>query len=392
VSGESGLKLSLKSLSSGDSTINSINLTVKEITLFSIEGVKTTVPVNNSIFNILETANGQPFVLSSTFLPIGRYREMRLVLGANNTIVVNSVSFPLKTPSAQQSGLKIKGFFEISESSLLALSLAFDPRKSIHWTNGQGYLLKPVIQIVSSSLLPGGPYTVTGLVGGTPTVANLNPTGTIHFQTSLDPRFEIRGHFFYNSLTKILHVEPDDIACTACGAASVLPAATMSELAPFDLLVDTWNENVISGTAMQGGSQPFPVSLQRTDSFSLPPIPSTSVNIIATYPGNTYNGKIGILVLTPDQGNRIFSLCNIADRSASFALKIPNSELGPNLGDMRTYTASLFVTNDVNALHLSAVDKTLQGDTAGISTSPYNISIKSSNKVLSTSIVFTENF
>src|SRR5882757_8875589 len=81
-----------------------------EVNVSSDSGAKSgwqTVPLlRPGVYNLLKFSNGIDTVLAATDLPAGRISQMRLVLGDNNSIVVDGQSYPLKTPSAQQSGLK----------------------------------------------------------------------------------------------------------------------------------------------------------------------------------------------------------------------------------------------------------------------------------------------
>ena len=67
--------------------------------------IKITRP---GIYNLLNFKNGIDTLLGTLKLPAGRINQLRLVLGSNNSIVLNGVTYPLSTPSAQQSGLKLQ--------------------------------------------------------------------------------------------------------------------------------------------------------------------------------------------------------------------------------------------------------------------------------------------
>jgi hypothetical protein len=73
-------------------------------------------------------------------------KELRLILGPGNSVMKDSVLYDLDTPSAQQSGLKIK----IDKSLGLAfdsLTVDFDAEKSIVETGNGKFILKPVIRV-----------------------------------------------------------------------------------------------------------------------------------------------------------------------------------------------------------------------------------------------------
>jgi predicted component of type VI protein secretion system len=74
----------------------------------------TSLEAENEIINLLDFTGGISKVLVDRFaIPAGTLSQMRLVLGDGNTIVIENdleedEEFDLKTPSAQQSGLKLK--------------------------------------------------------------------------------------------------------------------------------------------------------------------------------------------------------------------------------------------------------------------------------------------
>lgn len=392
--------------------VRSINVVVKKIFLVKEDDSVLELYDGSAVFDLLNLTPENPYILPNGMVPAGRYKQVQFKLDDKGTIKIKDSDYYIQVTRRI---VKVPVFFEVTENDFFSLAVDFNLERSLdfnyafYWLycnfpfgHGKGIFdkrwaviakLNPTVSIESTSLLPLGPFVASGLIAGQNTVVNLNPTGTIHFLSSFDPRFEIRGHYFYEPFSKTLHVEPDTIACTACGGASALPASAMSEISPFDMKIATWNENTISGSVKKmNTSVSVPVSFQRTENFAVSSQPSTSTNVIVNFPNNSYNGKIAVLVLTPAQGNRFFSICNISDRSASFAFKIPNSELGTNIGDMRSYGSSIFVVNDLASLKISALDGMVQSATVGLSTTTYNINIRLSNKVLSTSIPFTENF
>ena len=106
------------------------------------------LPVNAGIYNLLEFTNGMDTLLSSIELPAGKVSQLRLILGANNTIVVNGSSspLPLATPSAQTSGLKFNIHADLVEGVEYKLWIDFDAARSVVVTGSTDYKLKPVIR------------------------------------------------------------------------------------------------------------------------------------------------------------------------------------------------------------------------------------------------------
>src|SRR5690606_28336029 len=64
--------------------------------------------INAGIYDLLELTAGVNVLLFDDEVPAGSISQIRLVLGEQNTIVVDGETLPLATPSAQQSGLKVQ--------------------------------------------------------------------------------------------------------------------------------------------------------------------------------------------------------------------------------------------------------------------------------------------
>jgi len=115
-----------------------------------------------------------------------------LVLGTNNSVVVNGVTIPLETPSAQQSGLKLNVQQTVSGGILYTMVLDFDAGKSIVQTGSSKFILKPVIRTVLNAV--GG--SIKGAV--TPktlltAVYAINGTDTMTTFTDLNGAYLIKG-------------------------------------------------------------------------------------------------------------------------------------------------------------------------------------------------------
>jgi hypothetical protein len=103
--------------------------------------------VEKKVYDILKLTNGEEVILGEIELPEGQLQEIRLVLGENNQLGVNGELLDLDTPSASQSGLKIKIHTMLEAGVTYKLVLDFDAAKSIVKAGNSGkYNLKPVIR------------------------------------------------------------------------------------------------------------------------------------------------------------------------------------------------------------------------------------------------------
>lgn len=98
------------------------------------------------IYDLLGLQNGVDTLLARGTVPTSLVKEIRFVLGANNSIKVGGLVFPLTIPSGSESGLKIKVNKQLS-GPIDSLLIDFDAALSIHQTGGGDYMLKPVLKI-----------------------------------------------------------------------------------------------------------------------------------------------------------------------------------------------------------------------------------------------------
>jgi len=149
-----------------------------------------TVPIlRPGIYNLLDFRNGIDTVLAAADLPAGKLSQMRLVLGDNNTVVVDGQSYALKTPSAQQSGLKFNIHTTLTDGIVYRLWIDFDAGRSIVTTGSGAYILKPVIRTYSEAIggsikgyvLPSAAKPQVWAVQGTDTLLALPDSATGYY-------------------------------------------------------------------------------------------------------------------------------------------------------------------------------------------------------------------
>ena len=101
---------------------------------------------NAGIYNLLDLQNGVDTVLASGIIPTGALKEVRFVLGDDNSIKIDSTVYPLTIPSGSESGLKIKLNKQLN-AAIDSLVIDFDAALSILQTGTGEYKLKPVLKI-----------------------------------------------------------------------------------------------------------------------------------------------------------------------------------------------------------------------------------------------------
>lgn len=106
--------------------------------------------INIGVFDLLELTNGLDTLLASAELPAGKISQIRLLLGTNNSIIIDGQVINLDTPSAQQSGLKLKVNMTLQAGITYNVLLDFDAARSILKAGNSGkYNLKPVIKAIT---------------------------------------------------------------------------------------------------------------------------------------------------------------------------------------------------------------------------------------------------
>lgn len=105
--------------------------------------------IKPGVYNLLDFRNGMDVLLAEAELPAGNISQMRLVLGTNNSVIVDGVEYPLSTPSAMQSGLKFNWHQTLTEGGAYNVWIDFDAGRSIVKQGNGTYALKPVIRTFS---------------------------------------------------------------------------------------------------------------------------------------------------------------------------------------------------------------------------------------------------
>ncbi len=154
------------------------------------------LPYRPGLYNILTFRNGVDTLLVNATVPVGKIEQIRLVLGSNNYVVENGVSYPMSTPSAQESGVKLNFHTTIEANIAYNVWIDFDAGKSIVKTGNGKYKLKPVIRAYSAVtngkiegyVLPTYAFATVYAINGTDTSAAI-PSG-------------IDGHFVISGLTE----------------------------------------------------------------------------------------------------------------------------------------------------------------------------------------------
>ena len=172
---------------------DSVNIDLASVEVTGSNGSTVVLNTTAGMYNLLDLSNGLSTMIATSTLHDANVSQIRLILGSNNTVVIGGVSYPLSTPSAEQSGLKILVNQTLQEDVQNQILIDFDANASIVQTGAGAYKLKPVLRSVVSA--------VTGIIKGsiTPlgTLATVSATSTTNvvYSSNVDAlgQFQILG-------------------------------------------------------------------------------------------------------------------------------------------------------------------------------------------------------
>src|SRR5206468_51295 len=125
---------------------------VQGVELTGSGGKTATMNVNKGVYNLLAFSNGIDTLIATGTMEVTTVEQVRLILGTNNSVVVNGTSYPLATPSADQSGLKLQVHQTLQAGVQYNLLLDFDANTSIVSEGNGSYKLKPVIRTIDMAI------------------------------------------------------------------------------------------------------------------------------------------------------------------------------------------------------------------------------------------------
>lgn len=147
-----------------------------------------TISEPGETYNLLELINGAQVVLGEQELEAGVYRQIRLILGDNNYVVIGEDEYDLQTPSGQQTGVKLNIDAGIQNGIVYELVLDFDAHRSVvakgQTPVGAPFLLTPVIRTYATA--------ETGIISGV--VATENEADLNELNVSVELVGDVDGY------------------------------------------------------------------------------------------------------------------------------------------------------------------------------------------------------
>ncbi len=165
---------------------SAVNIDLKAVEITGTGGKTVMLNVDSGILNLLNYSNGLDTLIATATLEAATVEQIRLILGTNNTVVVDNVSYPLSTPSAEQSGLKLQVHQTLKAGVQNSILLDFDANKSIVSTGSGTYKLKPVIRTIEVSISG----SIKGKIAPLGTLASITATSSTSYSSFVNANGE----------------------------------------------------------------------------------------------------------------------------------------------------------------------------------------------------------
>lgn len=153
-----GIVLLLNSCKKDDEGTATLNVSLKDApgdyqqVNVEVIGVEVNTPggwrgivVNDSIYDLLLLTDSSGTFLGSGSVPADKITQVRLLLGDDNSVMIDSIVHPLALSSQDETGLKINVNQDLSNGSVYTLMLDFEAEESVVSTGNGQYKLKPVL-------------------------------------------------------------------------------------------------------------------------------------------------------------------------------------------------------------------------------------------------------
>jgi hypothetical protein len=184
-----------------------------------VSGWVTMGNVHAGVYNLLDLANGNDTLLATADLPVGNISQIRLILGSNNSVVANGVTYALNIPSGSESGLKINIHQDVTANANNVILIDFDAGASIHQTGAGDFKLQPVIRAIVAT---------TGSVSGSVFPAVMSSVYVVSGNDTITTTTNVLGQFVLQGVlpgSYNLTIQPSGIIYSAVTVNNVSIAA-----------------------------------------------------------------------------------------------------------------------------------------------------------------------
>lgn len=220
-------------LTDGPASYDAVFIDVRQIEVqHETEGTIVLTPKNPGVYNLLDFRNGTDMLLCQGDIAPGKLSQIRLILGDNNSVKIKGTTYPLETPSAEQSGLKLNLHQDLYPNLAYTFWIDMDATKSIVKTGSGKYMLKPVVRTytaetdgrIKGSIVPLPSGTIVYAINGTDTFTALPSTaGFFMFCGLPEGSYTVRLEADFSTAVEVKNVGVHFGAVTDLGTLSLLP-------------------------------------------------------------------------------------------------------------------------------------------------------------------------
>lgn len=356
------LKITFHDSLVGTEEISSIDINVLRIEIIDIDGNKSIISDEAISFNLLDLTANNPVTLAHTSVTPGMYSQIRLVLDENSSITFTDGRVePLKVPSGEQTGIKIDGVFDLPSGQFYTLDIDLIPGESIHYTPGNGYIMKPVIELTGSHINSGNFY-YAGEYGGHPFTIKLNTDGSMNALYGGKSKYRFSGNYNFNSNEQTLTVATTKVTCPSCNwlKKKLLKKAKMPS--PIEYNVNSFSKDRISLTDQSANT----LILRKTPSFTLirTSVPNETLTLNFDLNNSAYANK-ALLIRLVDTNTSLteegYYGLGVLDENSTTSMEIDLSGYEFEGGEFFFDVAAVIIHNEDNVT-FSAIGISSVGD------------------------------
>jgi hypothetical protein len=180
------------SMTDAPALYNNVMIDLQRVEVTGSGGGTVVLNTQAGLYNLLDFTNGLSTLIATGDLDAGTVSQIRLILGPNSTVMVDSNVYPLSTPSAMQSGLKLQIHREFEPGVSYSILLDFDANQSIILKGNGEYQLKPVIRTVEVATTGSIRGSISPAGGAVPVTASANGVSYSSFANA-DGEFLVAG-------------------------------------------------------------------------------------------------------------------------------------------------------------------------------------------------------
>lgn len=170
-----------------------VNIDLQAVEISGNNGETVLLNTTAGIYNLLDLSNGLSTLIATSVLNDAKVGQIRLILGSNNTVVIDGISYPLSTPSAEQSGLKLLVNQTLEADIQNEILIDFDANASIIQTGNGSYKLKPVLRTIVTAITGNIKGNITP-IGELAIVSATSSTGIVYSSNvNAQGQFQISG-------------------------------------------------------------------------------------------------------------------------------------------------------------------------------------------------------